>query len=324
MTASSRLTTSGVATAAGPLTGSREQPELRVEVIPPWPFRLTRNGSMDGLAPVRGGVLQRLIHEAGEPVHIRVAQLRSGSVLFGARARDPRAARRGIERMRRALGVDLDLRPFHERFRRDPLIGAVLRRNPALRPAGRPCAFEALAWAVTEQLIEYERAAAIQRRLIAVLGRRDPVSRLRDSPSAAALAASAPARLQSFDLAAGRAIALIAVAREVASARVDLDSLDPAVQAEGWRRLRRLRGIGSWTVEVTALCGQGRLDQIPAGDLGFIKLVGRALSGGDPYARASEQQVREFFARFGEWQGLAGVYALRAMGVTKSPIAGGG
>lgn len=311
------------ARAAGPLAGSRIERELRVEVTPRWPFRLQRRGAMDGLSPVRGGVLHRLIHEAGEPVHIRVAQLRSGSVLFGARARDRRAAAGAIERMRRALGVDLDLRPFHERFRRDPLIGQALRRYPTLRPAGRPCAFEALAWAVTEQLIEYERAAAIQRRLVWAFGRSDPRSRLRDSPSAAALAAAAPARLQSFDLAAARAHALIAAAREVASGRVELDDPDPSVQAAGWRRLRALRGIGSWTVELTALAGQGRIDQLPAGDLGFIKLVGRALSGGDPYARATEQQVRDFFARFGEWQGLAGIYALRAAGVTKSPISAG-
>ena len=35
-----------------------------------------------------------------------------------------------------------------------------------------------------------------------------------------------------------------------------------------------------------ALHGQGRHDQVPAGDLGLLKLVGRPLSGGDPRARA--------------------------------------
>jgi 3-methyladenine DNA glycosylase/8-oxoguanine DNA glycosylase len=91
------------------------------------------------------------------------------------------------------------------------------------------------------------------------------------------------------------------------------------VQEAGWRRLRTIHGIGSWTVEILALGGQGRLDQIPAGDLGLTKLVGRLLSGGDPWARASEQQVRHFFARFGRWQGLAANYALRSGGLT-SPL----
>jgi 3-methyladenine DNA glycosylase/8-oxoguanine DNA glycosylase len=277
---------------------------------------------MDGLAPVRGGVLQRLLHDAEQPVHVRVAQLSSGNVLIGAQADDPAAAGRAIERMRRALWLDLDLAPFHKEFSRDPLIGAAVRSNPSLRPAGRPHAFEAFAWAVTEQLIEYERAVAIQRRMVAALGRYDPVSRLRDSPAAAVLGGggASTARLESFDLSASRAITLIKASREIAAGRIDVDTLDPAAQEEGWRRLRRIRGIGTWTVEMMALTAQGRVDQIPAGDLGFIKFVGRALSGGDPYARASEDQVREFFAPYGAWQGLAGVYALRSSAHVKSAI----
>jgi 3-methyladenine DNA glycosylase/8-oxoguanine DNA glycosylase len=280
---------------------------------------------MDGLSPVRRGVLHRLLHERLEDqehaVHVRVAQLRSGDVLIGAEAEHRELSERAIVRVRRSLGVDLDLRAFHDEYRGDPLIGAAVRADPTVRPAGRPDPFEALAWAVTEQLIEYVRAAAIQRRMVAVLGRRDTVSGLRNSPSAAVFAGTAPARLEAFDLAASRAIALTKVAREVAAGRVLLDSVDPAVQEAGWRRLRTISGIGSWTVEILALTGQGRLDQIPAGDLGLIKLVGRLLSGGDPWARAEEQDVRDFFARFGRWQGLAASYALRSSGEIKSPIA---
>ncbi|HUB75804.1 MAG TPA: hypothetical protein VL977_02045, partial [Solirubrobacteraceae bacterium] len=144
---------------------------------------------------------------------------------------------------------------------------------------------------------------------------RDPDSGLRDSPSAAALAGAAPAHLQSFDLSGGRSVALVRAAREVAAGRVELSaSAGEAGQEAGWRRLRRIPGIGSWTVEMLALCGQGRLDQLPAGDLGFIKLAGRILSGGDPHARATEEQVRELFAPFGRWRGLAGCYALRGHG----------
>ena len=288
--------------------------EVRIELRPRWPYRLSRRVGLDGLAQVRGGVLHRLLHAGEEPVSIRVAQLSADRVLFGARAARRDVAEWGIERMRLALGIDQDLRDFHERFRFDPLIGRAVRANPGLRASGRPDPFEALAWAVCEQLIEYERAAAIQRRMVAALGRRDSESGLRNSPSAALFAGVAPARLESFDLSAGRAIALVKVAREVASGRVQLDDLDPVVQEAGWRRLRAIPGIGSWTVEILALTGQGRLDQIPAGDLGLIKLVGRLLSGGDPWARAEEQQVRDFFARFGRWQGLAASYALRAAG----------
>jgi 3-methyladenine DNA glycosylase/8-oxoguanine DNA glycosylase len=127
-------------------------------------------------------------------------------------------------------------------------------------------------------------------------------------PDAARVARAAPALLESCDLAAGRALALVRAAREVAAGRVDLHAGD---HERAWRRLRAIPGIGRWTVEMTALHGQGRLDQVPAGDLGFLKLVGR-LRTGNPFVRASEDEVREFFAPFHPWAGLAAAYVHRS------------
>ncbi|HEX5146975.1 MAG TPA: hypothetical protein VFV85_08130 [Conexibacter sp.] len=285
--------------------------ELRVEVRPAWPFRLSRASGMDGVLKVRRGVLHRLLHYGpeGTAVVVRVAQTAPDRVLLGAQAADPAAAAWGIERMRFALGVDDDLRPFHDRFRDDPLIGGAVRADPAVRLRRRPEPFEALAWALTEQLIEYVRAAAIQRRMVARLGRRCERSGLRDVPGAATVAAQAPALLTSLDLAPKRALALRRCAEEVASGRVDLHADDPL---PGWRRLRRIPEVGTWTLSLLALLGQGRYDALPAGDLAYVKLVGRLRSGGDPRVRATEDEVRAFFAPYGEWAGLAAAYALRA------------
>ncbi len=281
--------------------------ELREEVRPASAFRLPRRNGMDGLLRRRGRVLERLLHHGDQPVLVRVAQPEADRVLLGARAASREAARHGIARMRFALGVDDDLRPFLRRFADDPLIGRSLRRRPWLRVSRRPDPFEALVWAICEQLIEYERAAAIERRVVAVLGRRwvgwdGEHSPLADCPPAGVLAGTSPALLQSLDLGAGRARALVRAAGEVARGRVDLHDGD---HERGWQRLRRIPGIGSWTIEMLALHGQGRHDQLPAGDLGLLKLVGRALGGGDPRAFAEEDQVRSYFAPYGEWAGLA-------------------
>ncbi len=291
--------------------------EVRVEVRPRWVFRLSRRVGLDRVAQVRGGVLHRLLHCGDQPVAIRVAQLSPGRVLFGAQADSREAAEWGIERMRTALGVDQDLEPFYERFRFDPLIGAAVRADPGLRVAARPNPFEALMWAICEQLIEYERAAAIQRRIVARLGRRCAVTRLADVPPPAVVAAQAPALLASWDLSESRAIGLIRAAREVAAGRVDLSDPD---HERGWRRLRAIRGLGSWTLQTMALTGQGRLDQLPAGDLAYLKLVGR-LRGGDPRARATEEEVERFFAPYAPWTGLAGLHALRGAGARVTRLA---
>jgi 3-methyladenine DNA glycosylase/8-oxoguanine DNA glycosylase len=282
--------------------------EVRLEVRPRWTFRLSRRGGLDGLTRVRGGVLHRLLHAGQEPVLVRVAQLARDRVLFGAQADDRAAAEWGIERMRLALGIDQDLRPFYERFRFDPLIGPAVRANPGLRVAARPDPFEALVWAICEQLIEYERAATIQRRIVWRLGRRCRFTDMRDAPAAAVLGRQAPAVLASFDLSETRAIALVRAAREVAAGRVDLHAPD---HERGWRRLRAIRGLGRWTAQTLALTGQGRLDQLPAGDLAYLKLVGR-LRTGNPRERATEDEVAALFEPYAPWAGLAGIHALHA------------
>lgn len=284
--------------------------EVRVEVRPQWVFRLPRRVGLDGLARVRGGVVHRLLHAGEEPVLVRVAQLARDRVLFGASAGDRAAAEWGIDRMRFALGIDQDLSEFYERFRFDPLIGPGLRANPGLRVAARPDPFEALVWAICEQLIEYERAAAIQRRIVSRLGRGCGFSDLRDAPAAKQLAGQAPALLASFDLSETRAVALVRAAREVAFGRVDLHDPD---HEPSWQRLRAIRGLGRWTVQTLALTGQGRLDQLPAGDLAYLKLVGR-LRTGNPRERATEEAVAAVFAPYAPWSGLAGIHALRAAG----------
>ncbi|HYM56718.1 MAG TPA: hypothetical protein VES79_02040 [Solirubrobacteraceae bacterium] len=279
--------------------------DLRVQVRPPWPFRLG-GGSADGLTRRRGAALQRLLHLGEEAVLVGIVQPAPDQVVFAARSDCPLAAERAIERMRFATGVDEDLRAFHEAFRDDPFIGRAVRARPQLRVRRRPEPWEALAAAVTEQLIELERALAIQRRLIARLGRRCARTGLRDAPTPAAVAAAAPAELEALDLAHRRALALRRAAREVSTGRVELHDHGGA-----WRRLRAIPEIGTWTLEMLALEGQGRYDRVPAGDLGFLKLIGR-LSTGNPRARADEAEVRGFFAPYGRWQGLAGEYLRHA------------
>lgn len=281
--------------------------EVGRELRPAWPLRLPRPG-MDGLARRWGAGLERLLHVDGNPVHVRVAQPARDLLVFRGFAERADLAEEGVARMRFATGVDDDLRPFYEAFRSDPLIGASVRARPELRVPRRPDPFEVLCWAVCEQLIEYRRAVAIERGIVRRMGRVCERTGLRDLPSAHVLAAAAPAQLERLGLSAGRALALRRCAAEVACGRVDLSAAD---HESGWARLRAIPGIGSWTVDVLALHGQGRHDRIPAGDLAYLKLVGPMLHG-HPRARASEQEVRELFEPYGRWAGLAGAHALRA------------
>ena len=50
-----------------------------------------------------------------------------------------------------------------------------------------------------------------------------------------------------------------------------------------------------------------------------MKLVGRAQAGGRPSARATEEEVLAYFARYEGWTGLAGLHALRRAGHRRRP-----
>jgi 3-methyladenine DNA glycosylase/8-oxoguanine DNA glycosylase len=273
---------------------------LEEDVTPVGHYRMPGAGR-DGVVRRRGRALVRVIHH-GDECAVVAAWATGGAVRLRASGPSRDAAGHALGRMRYALNLDHDLAPFHARFASDRLLGPILRRRPWLRPSRIADPFQALAWAITEQLIEVERALAIQRRLTWRYGRRSACGTLVDSPSAHAMAARAPAELQGCDLSAGRSLALVLCAREVAAGRVDLSSED---HEPGWRRLARIREIGPWTLEKLAFHGQGRDDKLPAGDLAYIKLVGRLAGLG---RRATVDEVREWFAPYAPYEGLAGLY----------------
>ena len=267
---------------------------------------------------VRGGLVSRVLHVGERPVVVHAWQLRSGSVCLRAEGDAPREELEiALERMRFTLGVDDDLSEFFALFKRDRVLGPALRRRPWLRPRRRPWPWEALAGAVAGQLIEASRAAAIERRMVRRWGRgiEAPAPHrgwLREMPTADVVAGRAPAELAGMDLANGRAIAMIRCAREVSRGRVDLG------RADHDRRLLAIREIGPWTVQCLGLNGRGDSDSLPAGDLAYVKLVGR-LAG--LRRRATVEEVEEFFAPYAPFRGLAGLFAITHyhLGVAAGP-----
>ncbi len=296
---------------------------LETAVRPPAPYRLPR-GSDDRTLRVVGGVATRLLHVGGAPVLARACQRRDGTVALRAEAVDPAAVERrrahaeapraagveelevAIERMRFVLALDQDLGEFHRQFRRDPLVGPLIRRMPSFRPRRRLWPWEALAAAVVGQLIEAQRAVTIERRIVgrwgAGLG--EGSDALRDVPGAETIAGRAPAELEAMDLSPNRALALWRLAKAVAGGRCSIES------AAADRRLLAMPQIGPWTVQCLGLFGRGEVDTLPAGDLGYIKLVGRLAGLG---RRATVEEVEEFYAPYEPYRGLVGSLTLAGL-----------
>lgn len=295
--------------------------EVRVEVVPPGPYRLP-GPTPDGLRRRSGGVLFRYVRRDGQDVLLRAAQLRDGRVVLGATAAgdasaasaEPRATLgTALDDWRRALGCDVDLRPFVAAHRQDPLIGASLRARPWLLPSRRLSVFEALLAAITEQLIAFDDAVVIQRRIIARHGTRlvplrPSHPRLRNAPDAAGVHERLiPAHFEACGLAPSRAACLHRAAREIAAGRIDVAAGTDADRLLA--RLRAISGIGSWTIALVATQALGRFDLAPSGDLNLLKALGRIRTG-DPRARVEEHEVDAWLARFEPWGALAAAHVM--------------
>jgi 3-methyladenine DNA glycosylase/8-oxoguanine DNA glycosylase len=317
---------------------------IEERVMPRWPYRLPRSSGGDGVVRSRNNIVERLLHVGRTPVRARAWRTREGYVHIRAEPIDPASIQHpvlpagapvhgelppageaelgiAVERVRFSLGVEDDMGEFFHTFKRDPLLGPAIHHKPWVRPRRRPWPWEALCWAITSQLIQASRAAEIQRRIVRRWApsflpnqptprrRRERSWPLRDVPSAEVIAGRAPAELASMDLSAGRSVAMVRCAREVARGRARLD--DPASD----QRLLAISEIGPWTIQCLGLHGRGDPDSLPAGDLAYVKLVGHLAGLG---RRATVEEVEEYFAPYAPFRGLAGAFALagwhKAMG----------
>jgi 3-methyladenine DNA glycosylase/8-oxoguanine DNA glycosylase len=317
---------------------------IEERVLPRWPYRMRRSRGRDGVVRSRGGVLERLMHVRDRPVRTRSWQTRAGYVHIRAESvepsevehpivpegsPEPELLRRAgedelgvaIERTRFSLAVEEEMGEFYDAFKRDELLGPTIHHKPWVRPRRRAWPWEALCWAITEQLIEGSRASEIQRRIVrrwapSYLPPDGPTPKrgwapmsLRDVPSPAVIAGRAPAELASMDLSQGRSQAMVRCAREVARGRADL------FDSGGDRRLLAIPEIGPWTIQCLGFHGRGDPDSLPAGDLAYVKLVGHLAGLG---RRATVEEVEEYFAPYAPYRGLAGTFALagwhKAMG----------
>lgn len=194
----------------------------------------------------------------------------------------------GLERARFMLALSDDTAGFHQRFARDPLLGAASRALVGYRPLRLATVTHAMLRAMCGQLIEASRAAAIERSILRQLGGSVAT---RDS-----LLQLSPTDLRRSGLATSRASTLVRIVRSLDLERLRGHDTDVVAQ-----RLGRERGVGPWSIGVIALEGLGRYDHGLVGDLGLIKLQSSLEAR---WVEADE--TASLLAPYEEWQGLAG------------------
>lgn len=274
-------------------------PTLVVEMRPPGPYALRASafGRSGGTRRWSGGLLDIAFRVDGEPCWARVRQ-RPDGVVEAAVHSGPDHGDAAVERLRFLLAIDVDIRPFVERFADDPLMGEALRRRRGMRPLPRASVAHALVRAMCGQLVRWQEAAHTEARIVRMAA---PVlGKLRLPPSRAEIAGLSPASVAAAGLATRRATALVRVA-----STLDLESLHAHPSEAVVRRICREPQLGPWSAGVIVTDGLGRHDAGLVGDLGLIRLAEIVLE-----RPATAADTADMLAPYGEWAGLAGAYLL--------------
>jgi DNA-3-methyladenine glycosylase II len=185
-------------------------------------------------------------------------------------------------RLRRMLGLDVDLAPFLAVARRIPALAPVLPFARGLRPPRFESLHEAFAAVILFQQVSLASAVAILRRLVAALSPERQAGGgavLRPFPPAARLADAPDALLRAAGLSGAKARSLRAAAGLVASGALRDEELARLPSPLLVETLREVPGVGPWTASLLALRYFGRLDLFPPGDVAAAKALGEV---GDP------------------------------------------
>jgi DNA-3-methyladenine glycosylase II len=292
----------------------------RYSVTPAGPYSLERTLARLSRFPEKvdvydNGVYRRLLFPRGRPVLLEVRQSGPPSrphlvIEITGRTARTRAARELADRaVERVLGARGDVRPFYRKFRKDPLLGPLIRRHLGLRVAGRLDAWETLLQIVLSQQIHLKLAHGMLADLAENLGRRSRFGgrTYHSFPAPGAIDSERVSTLRRFRLSRAKAETLKRLAAAFVNGALSDEVLHALPDEDAIDLLTSHKGVGRWTAEFTLLRGLGRADVFPGGDLGVVKYLAQEMLGYQGLAR--EKDMRRFAEGWRPYRGLALIYA---------------
>jgi DNA-3-methyladenine glycosylase II len=209
------------------------------------------------------------------------------------------AVRGQVERI---LSLDVDGSGFPAVGERDPVVGALQRRYPGLRPVGFWSPYEAAAWAVIGHRIRIRQAAAVKARMAERLG--EPVG----FGDRVLHAFPAPQRLADLDrfpgLTGRKPEWLCAVARAALDGRLDATRLRALPHDEAIAALKQVPGLGDFSAELVLLRGAGTPDRIPLHESRLARAVEHAYGLPKPPSAEQLRRISEPWAPYRTWVAL--------------------
>lgn len=228
----------------------------------------------------QNGEYRRVIRIDGQPVLYGVSQNgTSGVPALKARVlRAPggnRIHRLVRQTVARQFAVELDLGPFYKIAGNDKVLAKLVKRFRGMRIPQSPSVYECVVCAILEQQINLTFAHQVKRALVGAYG--DIVEfegeRYNAFPQPETLATATPEEFRKLQISGPKARYIIEFSQAIAEGRLNLEELQSLPTVEVRQRLMSHKGIGLWTAEYVCLRALGKLDHLPASDVGLQKAI---------------------------------------------------
>ena len=292
---------------------------MRLHIKPDAPFDFERSASMHGRfgeSPpdlYENGLYKRVVHVGAKPVLIIASSegtIRRPHIRIEVH---PPLSKSETKSLKALLDVmfrsSFDFNGFRKATRKDRLMSIVAREVRGLRPIAPPTIFEALVIAITEQQISLYAAIAIRSRLVRTYGESVSLEgrKFYAFPTTKSLARANPAQMRALGLSRSKASYMTELARKVEGGELDLESLRKKSDESVVSELTKIKGIGRWSAEYVLVRGMGRVNSLPADDLGIQRAVSQAYFKGK---KIGSKEVRQVLDKFAPYSGFAAFYLM--------------
>ena len=215
----------------------------------------------------------------------------------------------GIVAAGKILGLSFPLQAFYDFASEDPVLSATVDAHHGLRPNLQVDPFEMIVSSITAQQINLGFAYTVRSRLVAEYGEPHVFGGETHYafPTPHRMAEVEPGDLLPLQFSRQKERYILNLARSIREGEIDLAGLAKKDDAAIERELRALVGIGRWTADWFLARYLGRGNVIAAGDLAVKRSIERHYFDGE---RVSEEQIRDFADRWGEYTNLAVQYLL--------------
>ena len=252
------------------------------------------------------GVLEQALQVQGQPVYVRLESVGTTDkpeltvTLAGDLSED--LVEQTLTQVRFYLGLNDDLTPFYDLARKDDAFKPVFKQLYGFHPVKFPSLFACVCWVLVTQRTPNPFAYKTMRKLTELLGDAVEVGGVRYTTFPephALLEKGAPAKVLEATNNTRKTERLLPLARNFLAA--DETFLRAAPFEEAYRWLKKLPGLGEWSVDYVMLRGLGRTERSPWSDTRLLEAISNVYTGGLTISRGDARKLAESYGWYQGW-----------------------